>query len=122
MSNSVILGRVGAHVLDQLERALGPIEGPGASGWLGVWLRTVEVAIPFATSDGTSVSSSTIVVGETPIFPANARELLLPLVQRVLVRAADLEHAPPASRGLLVLRVLLPQPAATTPTINDQAT
>jgi hypothetical protein len=116
MSNSVILGRVGAHVLDQLERALGPIEGPGASGWLGVWLRTVEVAIPFATSDGTSV------VGETPIFPANARELLLPLVQRVLVRAADLEHAPPASRGLLVLRVLLPQPAATTPTINDQAT
>jgi len=119
MSNSVILGRVGAHVLDQLEQVLLRIEGPWTGVGPGVWLRTVEVAIPFASSDGTSVLPTAIVVGETPIPLVKARELLVPFEQRVLVRAADLEHSPQNSRGLLVLRVLLPQPAALPPTLNE---
>lgn len=122
MSNSVILGRVGAHVLEQLEQVLVPLEAPGVGVAARVWLRTVEVAIPFATSDGTSVSPSTIVVGETPIPLAKARELLLPLEQRVLVRLADLDHSPQNTRGLLVLRVTLPQPAALDPTLTDEST
>ncbi len=113
MNDSVILGRVGAHVLDQLEQVLlSPFEGPGAGVAPRVWLRTVEVAIPFATSDGADVSSTVTVVGETPIPLDRARELLLPLEQRVLVGADELLHAPPRTRGQLVLRVLLPQPTA----------
>jgi hypothetical protein len=122
MSHSVILGRVGAHVLDQLEQVLALVESPGAGVWPRVWLRTVEVAIPFATSDGTGASLTAIVVGETPLPLTVARELLLPLEQHVLVSAAELDHAPQASRGLLVLRVLLPQPAALPPTLNDETT
>jgi hypothetical protein len=120
MTDSVILGRVGAHVLDQLEQVLLRIERPGTDVGPGVWPRTVEVAIPFASSDGTDVSPTAIVVGETPIPLAQARELLLPLERLVLVAAADLEHARAASRGLLVLRVLLPQPAAPPPTFDAQ--
>lgn len=116
MSDSVILGRVGAHVLEQLEQVLLQLEGSGVGVGPRVWLRTVEVAIPFATSDGTDASPAAIVVGEAPIPPAQARELLLPLEQRVLVDADELLHARQGSRGQLVLRVLLPQ--SVPPTID----
>jgi len=122
MSSSVILGRVGAHVLDQIEQVLLRFDGPWTGVGPGVWLRTVEVAIPFASSDGTSVSPATVVVGETPLPLEKARELLVPLERRVLVRAADLEHSPQNSRGLLLLRVQLPQPAAPSSTLNDSTT
>jgi len=114
MSDSVILGRVGAHVLEQLEQVLLRLEDPLAGVGSRVWLRAVEVAIPFATSDGTDASPAAIVVGEAPIPLAQARELLLPLEQRVLVDADELLHAPQGSRGQLVLRVLLPRPSPPT--------
>ncbi|MCA9651048.1 MAG: hypothetical protein H6712_22115 [Myxococcales bacterium] len=110
MSHFVILGRVGAHLIDELDKVLARAKSPGGGVGVGVWLRTVEVAIPFASSDGSDVSPTTIVVGETPLPLAVARELLLPLQQAVLVSAADVDAASPSSRGVLVMRVTLPRP------------
>ena len=110
MSHFVILGRVGAHLIDELDKVLARAKSPGGGVGVGVWLRTVEVAIPFASSDGSDVSPATIVVGETPLPLAVARELLLPLQQAVLVSAADVDAASPSSRGVLVMRVTLPRP------------
>jgi len=72
----------------------------------------VEVAIPFASSDGTDVSPATIVVGETPITLPAARELLAALEQPVLVSADDLQAAPHSARGTLKMRVSLSCPAS----------
>ncbi|MCA9712117.1 MAG: hypothetical protein KDK70_40145 [Myxococcales bacterium] len=119
MSHFVTLGRVGAHVLDQLELVLALAEDPGSGVGRGVWLRTVEVAIPFASSDGSDVSPATVVVGETPITIPAARELLLALDRRVLVSAADVEAAPDAARGTLTLRVSLSCPASPEAPSND---
>ncbi|MCX4244710.1 hypothetical protein [Paraliomyxa miuraensis] len=108
MSHPVILERVGSHVIDQLEQVVTLAQSPDSGIDVGVWLQSVEVAIPFATSDGSDVSPATIVVGETPLPPAAARELLQPLQQLVFVRVTDLQAAAPGARGVLVMRVTLP--------------
>ena len=119
MSQAVILGRVGAHVLDQLELVLAAASSPGTGVEAGVWLRAVEVAIPFASSDGSDVSPTTVVVGETPLPLSVAREQLLALEQLVLVNASELQPVSPSARGQLVLRVQLPKPSALSTPSND---
>lgn len=121
MPDFVILGRVGAHVLDQLELVLALAERPGSGVGAGAWLRTVEVAIPFASFDGADVSPTTVLVGETPLPLEEARTELLALQQQVRVRAADLDSAPETTRGTLVLRVALPRPADETQAPSDDS-
>jgi len=108
MGYAIPLKRIGGYALDELERAvaLASDEAPEAPGGGPiVKLRTAEIAIVFATADGSDASPATVVVSEAPLPAHTLRALLEPLEIRVLVALADIENAPPASLGRLVLHV-----------------
>lgn len=109
MGLALPLKRIGAHALDEIERAiaLASEEAPEAPGGGPiVKLRTAEIVIAFATADGSDASPPTIVVSEAPLPAATLRALLEPLEARVRVAMADVDSAPAESRGRLVLRVM----------------
>ncbi len=109
MGFAIPLKRIGAYALEELERAIDVASEPmphAFGGGLCAKLRNAEITVVFATADGSDASPATVVVSEAPLPAAQLRELLDPMDTPVLVALADVEHAPKASVGRLVLRVI----------------
>lgn len=105
MSMAISLYRLGAYVLDEIERGMTIATRDAKEE--SVRLHSVEVCIAYATMDG-SPASPTITVGEVPISPQNARRALEELTQLVYVDLDELQKAHKGSVGKLILRVVFP--------------
>jgi hypothetical protein len=116
MGYAIPLKQIGAYALDQLELAIASVaaeEEALMQGWGPVaQLKAAEIVIAFATADGSVASPAILVVGEAPLPPDQIRKQLEPLSARVLVARADVQKAPAAAIGRLVLRVIFPMSKA----------
>lgn len=116
MGFAIPLRRIGTYALDELERgiavalALNPGAPDGDEPPYGQRCRSklqaAEISVAYATADGSEASPDVYVVSEMPLPAPQLRALLEPLDTPVLVALADIEHAPQASRGRLVLRIV----------------
>ena len=104
MGYAIPLGNIGTHVIDQIARVHDHFETP--DGQAQRPLRSAEITISFATADGLPITPATVVIGEEPLPPAEARRRLATLQLKVLVALADVKGAHASARGKLILRLL----------------
>ena len=104
MGYPIPLGNIGTHVIDQIALVHDHFETP--DGQARRPLRSAEISISFATADGLPIAPATVVIGEEPLPPAEARRRLAALQRKVLVALADVTAAKAAARGTLILRLL----------------
>lgn len=104
MGYAIPLGNIGTHVIDQIALVHDHFETP--DGQARRPLRSAEITISFATADGLPITPATVVIGEEPLPPTEARRRLAALPREVLVARADVQAAKAAARGTLILRLL----------------
>ena len=104
---SLTLESLGNYLIAQVE--LGAQSTAANKHSRGIWLQIAELSVAFATLDGGGISPI-IEVGETPLSPDDARSALQGLTREVVVARVHVHQAPPAARGRLLMRLLLPRP------------
>jgi hypothetical protein len=107
MGQAISLRHLGLYVVRELTRARDDAAAEASDGGPSALPRSAEITLAFATEDGLAIEPSVVVIGETLISPEEAIRALTGLERRVLVAASDVESAPAAARGRLVLRIAL---------------
>ncbi|MFT3776131.1 MAG: hypothetical protein QM820_63115 [Minicystis sp.] len=102
MGVAVPLSRIGLKLLDEIER--GALSARAAAP-RGARIRVAEIAIPFATADGSAPPPAVFPQKGEAGLPDEARAWLSSLESVAVVAAGDVEKADPGARGRLVIRV-----------------